>query len=850
MIAFPALGFLVGLWLGSYLPFFPFSIFILLSVLLLILSWLEWSHRLNATQGVIVFCSLIGGMVYWTGATWIHNQSDLERWISPRPLNVTGTIIQPVRRTSDRVVCVVNVSYVTDNHTHTPAAGRLLVTWRNPDRAVYQGDQIQFSTRLRRPYGTINPGGFHYGAYLERKGIQAVATVSGPDQVKIVHPASSFFWRKFWNIIDQWRDQVQQAAVATLHDPALGLFLGMVLGEQGFISQDIREGFMDTGTVHIISISGSHLGLIAFLTTFLVKGLVLRLPVLWIERLSVRITATRLAVLATLPLVSFYTLLAGAEIATVRSWIMILLFLLAVWLGRERNIFTFLVLAAVIVVVYHPQALYEISFQLSYISVLAIGLVIKANQQSSQENEDANPVKNSISRTMFQWINNTWWVSLAVTLATVPVVAYHFNQIAWMGLFANFIVVPYVGFVVVPLGLVSAVIVLLTGADSLPLGVLNQTVLEGLTRIVQVLAKLPGAEWHVASPAIITMLVFYGLLVTGLMNVNRLRLRWSCAIGVLMILILWFWSPRVEWDHDSVRVTFLDVGQGDATVIELPDGQVVLIDAGASYSKLDMGQAVVGPFLWDQGIRKIDHVIATHPQWDHMGGLPWVIKKFDVGQYWSNGVSRENLFFQRVQEAIQEVGLKEQVAWKGKEITRAGPCRLKVLNPPFTGLSFPGVHSSSLGGSDLNNQSVITELNCGVHSFLFTADAEREALERLNQLPHYRTAQVVKVPHHGAKSSLRREWINQLNAEAAVISAGRNNRYGHPIPAVVEAYREKGIPIYRTDQDGAVWITAALHSPDLSIQTQQEQLLKPVPIESFPFGEEWKNLKRFLSGWI
>ncbi|MDX1412208.1 MAG: MBL fold metallo-hydrolase, partial [Nitrospirales bacterium] len=279
-------------------------------------------------------------------------------------------------------------------------------------------------------------------------------------------------------------------------------------------------------------------------------------------------------------------------------------------------------------------------------------------------------------------------------------------------------------------------------------------------------------------------------------------------------------------------------------------GQVVLIDAGASYSRLDMGQAVVGPFLWDQGIRKIDHVIATHPQWDHMGGLPWVIKKFPVGRYWSNGVTRENAFFQRMQEAIQEAGLNEQVAWKGKEITRAGPCRLKVLNPPFAGISFPGVRNSFQGGSELNNQSVVTELECGAHSFLFTADAEREALGRLIQMPHKPTAQIVKVPHHGAKSSLNRKWINQLHGKAAIISVGRYNRYGHPIPAVSEAYREKGIPIYRTDQDGAVWVTASLHSPELSIQTEQEQLLKPVPIERFPFGEEWKNLKRFLSSWI
>ncbi len=293
-----------------------------------------------------------------------------------------------------------------------------------------------------------------------------------------------------------------------------------------------------------------------------------------------------------------------------------------------------------------------------------------------------------------------------------------------------------------------------------------------------------------------------------------------------------------------MRVTFLDVGQGDATVLELPDGQVVLIDGGASYSKLDMGQAVVGPYLWDQGIRRIDHVIATHPQWDHMGGLAWVIKKFEIGQYWSNGIIRENEFFQRVQKAIRDVGLTEQVAWKGTDITKAGPCLLKVLNPPLPDKPRPSIRGSSRGGSELNNQSLVTKLDCGSHSFLLTADAEWDALERLNQMANDRASQVVKVPHHGAKSSLNREWINQLQADAVVISAGRNNRYGHPMPAVLEAYREQGFPIYRTDQDGAVWITASLLSPNLSIHTAQDQLLKPVTIEGLVFENELKNLKR------
>ena len=135
-------------------------------------------------------------------------------------------------------------------------------------------------------------------------------------------------------------------------------------------------------------------------------------------------------------------------------------------------------------------------------------------------------------------------------------------------------------------------------------------------------------------------------------------------------------------------------------------------------------------------------------------------------------------------------------------------------------------------------------------TYVFTADAEREALERLNTLPHHRKAQIVTVPHHGAKSSLNREWINQLHGEAAVISVGRHNRYGHPFPAVVEAYRKKGMPIYRTDHDGAVRITASLVSPKLSIETAQEQLLKPVTIDGLIVETELNNFKRLLRDWL
>ena len=431
-----------------------------------------------------------------------------------------------------------------------------------------------------------------------------------------------------------------------------------------------------------------------------------------------------------------------------------------------------------------------------------------------------------------------------MTLVTLPLVAYYFNQIAWLGLLSNMVVVPFVGFLVIPLGLLSVVWVLMTGSETLPLGMLNQAIADSLVQVVTLLAQFPGAAWHVASPSILMIVVFYGLLLTIALCLTWPKLQVGCAIGVLAILLWWAWSPRLDIDPNSLRVTFLDVGQGDATVIELPGGETILIDGGPAYRRLNMGQAVIGPYLWDRGIRQIDHVIATHPQWDHVGGLPWILKSFEVGQYWSNGIAREQAFYQRLQKGIQESGLKEQIAWSGQEIANTDLCTLKALSP-FMKMEDP----SSASGSVLNNHSIITRLDCGQHSFLLTADAEVDALSKLNELPDAHTARVVKVPHHGAKSSLHRDWINQLEAEVAVVSAGRHNRYGHPYPAVIDAYTQKGIPLYRTDQDGAVWITANLDFSEMTIRTAEEMALQPIPLDRNIGGNEWKNLSKLWRQW-
>jgi competence protein ComEC len=257
-----------------------------------------------------------------------------------------------------------------------------------------------------------------------------------------------------------------------------------------------------------------------------------------------------------------------------------------------------------------------------------------------------------------------------------------------------------------------------------------------------------------------------------------------------------------------------------------------------------MGRAVIGPYLWNRGIHRIDHIVATHPQWDHVGGLPWVLQAFDVGKYWSNGVSRSKAFYKRLQTAVQEAELEEQIIGAGSDIIASGPCSLSVLSPFAREIPLKLVSTHDISGTELNNRSLVTRLDCGPHSFVFTADAEQQALEHLQQTSRGHSARVVKVPHHGAKSSLHQGWVNQIDAQAMVVSVGSHNRYGHPASEVMAAYELRGIPMYRTDRDGAIIFEASPDSSGLRITTAQQQQLVPVVLSENFLSQEWENWQR------
>jgi competence protein ComEC len=810
-------AFLLGLLLGSLIPVVPFAIIGLLASVAIGSSLLERAGRVESRQTLRLYLSLLAGVLYWTLAAWssssVHSAPN-HPWAFQA--EITGRIVAPVQHGPERQTVLL----ATDDLLFEPARVRLV--WREPNRALYQGDRITFRARFHPPSGPLNPGSFSWAAYLERQDIDLVATVAGPDVVRVLESGAEAWRWSMQHRLDRWRGILRDAALRSIQQPGLGIYLGIIIGERGYLQQELQEWFMVTGTVHLLSISGSHLGLVALVVFWSAKWGILRLPAPLLLGLSRKLPPSRIAILLAWPTVALYAVLAGAELATIRSLVMITLGLIAVWLGHERQLHHAMAAAALVIVLHDPRAIFDISFQLSFLSVL---MILQTGWWISRWRDGSPSGPNDLARTVAGYVRDVLVMSGAVTLASFPVVALYFNQVPWMGILTNLIAIPYTGIVLVPLGLLAAAWTVLTGTTELALGAGLERLLTWMIQGLRWCAEIPGGEWHVAAPSMPAIILFFAALYAACAGLLAGRLRIIGAGVVFGLACWWMLSPRMGLDGDRWRVTFLDVGQGDSAVVELPDGRTILIDGGTRHERFDMGRGIVAPFLWNRGIHHLDYVVGTHQQLDHVGGLIWLLRHLSVGEYWGTAEERSERFVADLNAALADRRIHERIAVRGHDVLPSGSCQLRILNPPEAGEEGTSIQRDS--GTALNNRSIVSRLQCGSHSVLFAADVEVGGLQKLGTEGR-QPVTLLKVPHHGSGSSLDRDWIEGLRPQYAVISVGRGNPYGHPVPSVVQAYENQDVVLYRTDRDGAVWMTGRLSKPEVRMTSMRDLLPQPV----------------------
>ncbi len=693
-----------------------------------------------------------------------------------------------------RQVCFETQGICKD-HQFQPATGKVLVTVRHLQDRWQYGDVLRLPLNLRTPRNFHTPGSFDYAGYLARRGIYLTAFVWDDKKIEKIEPDNRT-GAGLRHRLEHVRRTVGAFFDAQLSTTAAAILRALIIGDKSRLDPELRDSFTRVGVAHVLAISGLHIGLVAALAYGAWWWLLARsqyVLLMW--------SVPKLAALCTLPVVLLYAGLAGGSVSTSRAVIMVTVFLTALLLDQKEEVFRSLALAALIVSLIWPGAVFDVSFQLSFVAVLSIFLGLH-RFQSWWDNRDETRAAHLSPwrRRLRRWALLYGLVSLSATVGTLPLVATHFHTVPLVGFVANLLLVPFLGSAAVVLGLASAALVFIhTGAATLAVWCAGAVVSLGVW-MVEAIAALPFTAVHFVTLTLFELILFYTFCVSLLFSIRLQpsglrRVFFSCLFGLILCDGLYWLTQR--YFQTELRVSFLDVGQGDAAVVEFPGSHVMIIDAGGFTSRtFDSGRAIVAPFLWQRKIGRIDTLVLSHPNLDHYGGLEFLAEHFGVAAFWFNGEARpDSRRFKRLMATLRENDIQTHSLCRDTPNREIGGVRVQILHPPC-----------GQTGLDTNDASLVLRLSHGEVDMLFSGDVEVAGERALLVTPTQLESEILKVPHHGSRSSSTRPFLEAVSPEIAIASLGYRNRFRFPAPEVVGRYEQQGTTLLRTDQVGTVTV--------------------------------------------
>ncbi|TLM68477.1 MAG: DNA internalization-related competence protein ComEC/Rec2 [Deltaproteobacteria bacterium] len=654
-----------------------------------------------------------------------------------------------------------------DRAESTETEGVVRLTIRSGGPGAAPGDRVSWRAKLRRPQLFGTPGEFDYPRHLAARGIYVTSYLDREtDLARLSAPEPD------GRFCERLRGQIAARIAEAVPGDDAGLMQTLIVGIGGSISPERRQLLSDGGLAHLFSISGLHFGMLAML----VYAASCRLYG-HSERLLLFCPPRRILPLLLLLPLFFYLLISGNAPPTRRSFGMIALGALLFSSHRRTPPLALLSTVALALLLISPLSLFDPSFQLSFAGVAGLMVWMPA----WQKHLDGCPRWQQISGAMML-------TTVAATLATTPLVLWHFHQIAPAGLLANLPAVPLITWGAVPAGLAGALLLPVSSVlAEFCFGVAGRLV--ALTvALTEACLAIPGMQ---AVTLHVTWLEGLGaaLLAAALLP-NLQRRRRLVLAGLALLLIL---APLPA--ADRMRVVALSVGQGDATLLTL-GGRHYLIDGGGlTGSKVDIGERLVGPALGRLGVRRLAGVILTHDHPDHSAGLPFILEHFEVDGFWS---------------ALSAAGLEPEIA----AILARRRIPTCCLTEGWTGVLADGEVTFSLfvppqEADDPNDRSIVAYAAAGGNGVLLPGDLAARGFDELCAAGLPEPVTLLKLPHHGSKGSRPERFLDRLQPALAFVSAGRDNPYRLPHPFSVAACRQRRIPLYRTDLQGTLTFTAS-----------------------------------------
>ncbi len=798
------LCYISGIALGRLWLEAPLWALLLPGLLLIAAGWALWKRRLSLFAAILLLLAAAAGTGSFFVAFYPQGAGEEILDYAGRPIYVEGTVAEEPLQYDDHSAYVLQVGKIEIPEGRFDPAGRLLVKVYGGEQEFYRyGERLRLRGIIVEPKGRRVPGGFDYAFYLRSQGIDGliypkaiqISSLGDGDPGRL--PAAAIALRnRMIAVID-----------GNLPSPAAELLTGILFGQRLRLPEEVQENFRSSGVGHLLAVSGLHVGLVAAL----ILGL-------W-RRLGLR---GKLPLLAAIILIFGYAYLTGMRPSALRAAVMLAFALGALLLDRDRDLPTAVALAAVITLLINPLHLFTIGFQLSYAATLAIIYLQPPLAEAATKLKLPKLIRPLLS------------VTLAAQIGTLPLCAFYFHHIPVAALLFNLLLLPLMA-PLVGLGLGGALagLVYLPAAKILlfPCRLLLELVLA-----ITGLARYPHFYRSLYPPGAAGLVLIYGLLIAvtalyyrfrkcrqqekaispvlpesgnvlthrrSLLSFVTLKEPFSRKLLLfsflgLVVMLLWGFiliPPRPP----GLVVTFLDVGQGAAALVEAPCGTNIIIDGGGDPPHRGdpgrTGEMVLLPFLRRQGIRCVDLAVVSHPHEDHFGGLLPLVEEIPVKMLLLSSVEGESPYYEELLERAAIRGIPIEKAGVGCCWGSPSGLLIETLGPPRE--LFMGT------GSDLNNNSLVLRLSYGELSFLFCGDIENDGARALLRGKYDLKADVFLVPHHGGFMALMPELLRAVQPQYAVISVGTNS-FGHPRPETLSALEEAGIKTFRTDLHGSV----------------------------------------------
>ena len=829
--ALPAVAVLAGVICGWRQPTLGSGVVALLVVIAWLAALLVVSRRPSLSRGVVLptvaLAFLLVGALLGGQATTTATTSTLQRWYEqdrsapdgPGPVVIEGRLRRDATPTDygaslsldvDAILSPSGTQAVSGGATVT--VGGQLASGRVADWVA--GRRLRMSVTLRRSARYLNPGVPDQRTALMWRGTSLLGSVKSALLVEVVEPGG--WWSETAAVVRaEVRDRVAQT-VGGFSRRSAGVVTAVLIGDRAGLEREDQRRLREAGTYHVIAISGGNIAILA--------GVLL---------LTLRLARCdgRVASAVTVACLIAYASVVGSEASVMRATFAAGLFLIARTFDHRTPALNTLALSATCLVAFSPLTIVDPGFLLTFGATLGLLVGVEPLTRGANSALQSSP---RIVRTTAMAPLALLAATVCAELALFPLAAAIFSRVTVAGLLLNFAAIPLMTVAQIA-GMLAVAASPLTETGARLAGYVAHLSASGIVESARLMDVLPWLSRRVPDPPIAVVAVYYLGWATWLSAPGRLGLRVISGISVLAAGGLMLagpvppMSPLCSGMSRAVRILFLDVDQADATLVNLPSGHSVLVDAGGTVrGSFDVGGRIVSQVLWKAGVRRLDYLVLTHGDPDHIGGAPSVIADLRPREVWEGVPVPASQALGALKTLASEKGGAWRTIGTGDELTWAG-VTLRVVHPPPPDWERPKVR---------NDDSVVLELRYGEVSVILPGDIGSETERSLVGSFQPASFRVLKVPHHGSRTSSSKTFITTLRPDAAVISAGRENPFGHPHPEVVQRYTAAGAEVWQTGEVGAISVCTDGRAVRLETHARQVSLVagSPVDLDALPLG--------------